>query len=308
MRPVAALRPRLPPPEKVEKGDRPIPISRPNFVEMCEEVVTELEASYLDLWSTVGLSVDWNQTYTTIGPKATRVSQRAFLRLVERDLAYRSGAPTLWDVDMRTAVAQAELKTGSSPAPTTSSCSPARRRRPAHRHDPPRAAARRASRSSPTPTTSATSRCSASTATTPLFGVEVPIVAHELAEPDKGTGIAMICTFGDTTDVTWWRELGLPVRPVVHHDGRFGRSRFGEDGWESVDADRGQRRPTTSWPARPSAGPEAHRGAPGRRRSAIDGDIRPITHPVKFWENGTKAARDRHRRTSGSSATRRRTR
>ena len=60
-----------------------------------------------------------------------------------------------------------------------------------------------------------------STVTTPVFGVEVPVVAHHLAEPDKGTGIAMICTFGDLTDVTWWRELDLPTRACLARDGRF---------------------------------------------------------------------------------------
>src|SRR3546814_19429088 len=69
-----------------------------------------MEDEYHELWATVGLSVDWDQTYTTIGPTATRISQKAFLRLLERDVAYRSGAPTLWDVDMQTAVAQAELE------------------------------------------------------------------------------------------------------------------------------------------------------------------------------------------------------
>jgi valyl-tRNA synthetase len=59
------------------------------------------------------------------------------------------------------------------------------------------------------------------TVTTPVFGVEVPVVAHHLAEPDKGTGAAMICTFGDLTDVTWWRELGLPARAAIGRDGRF---------------------------------------------------------------------------------------
>src|SRR5690606_30395019 len=57
-----------------------------------------------------------------------------------------------------------------------------------------------------------------STATTPIFGVEVPVLAHPLAQPDKGTGVAMICTFGDTTDVTWWRELDLPARAVIGKD------------------------------------------------------------------------------------------
>src|SRR6202041_3451425 len=57
------------------------------------------------------------------------------------------------------------------------------------------------------------------TVRTPLFGVEVPVLAHPLAQPDKGTGMAMVCTFGDTTDVVWWRELGLPVRAIIGRDG-----------------------------------------------------------------------------------------
>ena len=62
------------------------------------------------------------------------------------------------------------------------------------------------------------------TATSPLFGVPVPVVAHRLADPGKGTGLAMICTFGDLTDVLWWRELRLPVRSVVTRDGRLRES------------------------------------------------------------------------------------
>src|SRR5688500_2601133 len=95
-------------PEKPPK--KPIHISRPNFTELCGEVVEQLEQTYFDLWSDIGLSVDWSQTYRTIGPKAIRTSQRGFLRLLDRDLAYRSESPTLWDVDFRTAVAQAELE------------------------------------------------------------------------------------------------------------------------------------------------------------------------------------------------------
>src|SRR5204863_6909431 len=71
----------------------------------------------------------------------------------------------------------------------------------------------------------------------PLFGVPVPVVAHELADPEKGTGIAMICTFGDVTDVVWWRELHLPLRVVVEKDGTIGARTFGSPGWESRDPD-----------------------------------------------------------------------
>ncbi len=76
--------------------------------------------------------------------------------------------------------------------------------------------------------------------TTPLFGVRVPVKAHALADPAKGSGIAMICTFGDLTDVTWWRELGLPVRAIVQPDGTLRPVTWGAPGWESIDPARAQ--------------------------------------------------------------------
>ncbi|MGH9273244.1 MAG: class I tRNA ligase family protein, partial [Acidimicrobiales bacterium] len=208
-------------PEKVNPKARAIPVSRPNFIELCEEVVPQFEAEYHELWATVGLSVDWDHTYTSIGPKATRTSQRGFLRLVQRELAYRSESPTLWDVDMRTSVAQAELDdrempgayhklvfTGPDGGPLLIDTT-----RPellaacvavvCHPEDERYRA------------------LVGQTVRTPLFEVEVPVVAHPLADPEKGTGAAMICTFGDTTDVTWWRELDLPIRAIVGRDGRL---------------------------------------------------------------------------------------
>ena len=130
-------------------------------------------------------------------------------------------------------------------------------------------------------------------ATTPLFRAEVPIVAHELADPDKGTGIAMICTFGDTTDVTWWRELGLELRTVVQRDGRLRPVTWGEPGWESAD-------PATAQRHYDELAGKTVKQAQARivellaDNGLIDGEPRPITHPVKFWENGTRPARDRH--------------
>ena len=86
-----------------------------------------------------------------------------------------------------------------------------------------------------------------STVTSPVFGVEIPVVAHPLAEMDKGSGLVMCCTFGDLTDVTWWRELNLPVRTVIGRDGRLTRETpawlAGEQAVHGVRA---------SWPARPS--------------------------------------------------------
>ena len=122
---------------------------------------------------------------------------------------------------------------------------------------------------------------------TPLFGVRVPILAHALAEPEKGTGIAMICTFGDTTDVTWWRELSLPVRAVIQANGTFRPLTWGSAGWESDD------------PAGAQAQYDALVGLPVtkarakvveglRERGAMIGEPRAISHAVKFFEKGDR--------------------
>ncbi|MFZ6005689.1 MAG: valine--tRNA ligase [Actinomycetota bacterium] len=274
-------------PAKVDPKARPTAISRPNFIELCEEVVPEFEAAYHDLWATMGLSVDWEHTYTTIGTKAVRTSQRGFLRLVRRGLAYRSESPTLWDVDMRTSVAQAELAdreipgayhklvfTGPDGAPllvdtTRPELLPACVAIVAHPDD---------ERFKP---------MFGQHARTPLFGASVPIVAHELADPEKGTGAAMVCTFGDTTDVTWWRDLSLPVRSIVQRDGRLRAVTWGEAGWESADPGRAQS-------AYDELAGKTVKQAQARvvelltESGCIEGDIRPISHAVKFWENGTR--------------------
>jgi valyl-tRNA synthetase len=274
-------------PETVDPKARPIAISRPNFIELCEAVVPEFEAQYHDLWATMGLSVDWDHTYTTIGAKAVRTSQLGFLRLVDRGLAYRSESPTLWDVDMRTSVAQAELAdrelpgayhklrfTGPDGGPLLIDTT-----RPellaacvavvAHPDD---------ERFQP---------LFGQRATTPLFGVSVPIVAHELADPEKGTGAAMICTFGDTTDVTWWRELSLPVRAIVQRDGRLRPVTWGDAGWESTDVAAAQ---ATYDELAGKTVKQAQKRIVELLTEAdlIEGEIRPITHAVKFWENGSR--------------------
>ena len=101
------------PPEK--PGKHPIPVSRPNFIDLCARLTAEDEKVFEKLWRHLGLSVDWSMTYATIGRRAQHLSQLSFLRLVQRGLAYQLEAPTLWDVDFRTAVAQAELEDREQP-------------------------------------------------------------------------------------------------------------------------------------------------------------------------------------------------
>ncbi|MGI8983374.1 MAG: valine--tRNA ligase [Acidimicrobiales bacterium] len=258
---------------------RPIAISRPNFVELCIRLTAEDEKTFEELWRQLGLSVDWAMTYTTVGPAAQRASQRGFLRLLARGEAYQSVAPTLWDVDFQTAIAQAELEdrelTGAyhrirfgGPAgasieidTTHPKLLPACVALVAHPDD---------DRYKP---------LFGSEATTPLFGVRVPILAHPLAEPEKGTGVAMICTFGDVSDVIWWRELKLPVRTIIGRDGRIQA-----EPPEGVDAS-----PAWSELVGKKMAPARQRMVELLRESGdLLGDPRPITHAVKFFEKGSK--------------------
>lgn len=271
------------PPEKPDPKHQ-LPISRKNFVELCERLTVEDEVAFEELWRRLGLSVDWSQTYQTIDANAQRVSQLAFLRNLGRGEAYQSEAPTLWDVTFKTAVAQAELEdrerdgayhrigfpSTADPAnlvvieTTRPELIPACVALVAH------------------PTDERYQALFGTTVRTPLFGVEVPIVAHPLADPEKGSGIAMICTFGDVTDVTWWRELQLPTRPIIGWDGRILPD---VPEWIVGDA--------SAQHYRDLAGATTHTARERMvAKLAESGDLladpKPITHPVKFYEKGDR--------------------
>ena len=271
------------PPEKPD-AKKQEPISRKNFVELCEQLTIEDEVVFEDLWRRMGLSVDWAQTYQTIDQNAQRVSQLAFLRNLARGEAYQSEAPTLWDVTFRTAVAQAELedrevpgafhRIGFSPTSDQGDTVFIETTRPellaacvalvAHPEDP------------------RYQSLFGTNVITPVFGVEVPVMAHTLADPEKGSGIAMVCTFGDLADVTWWRELQLPTRPIVGWDGRITSqtppwitTRAGKERFAAIAG-------ATSFTAK-------QRMVEVLRESGdMVGEPKAITHPVKFFEKGDK--------------------
>ncbi|MGY1713543.1 valine--tRNA ligase [Geodermatophilus sp. SYSU D01106] len=267
--------PSFEPPAKPGKDQ--VPVSRRNFVELCERLTEEDERAFEQLWRRVGLSVDWSNVYRTISATSRATAQRMFLHNLARGEAYAQEAPTLWDVTFRTAVAQAELED---------------RERPGAYH-------RIAFAGPEGPVSIETTRpellpaCVAlvahpdderyrplfgQTVRTPLFGVEVPVVAHRLAEPDKGSGIAMICTFGDLNDVTWWRELQLPTRAVVGWDGRFVA-----DAPDGVPAD------VYAELAGKTAFSAQQRIVELLRESGdLQGEPKAITHPVKFFEKGER--------------------
>ena len=273
-----------------EPPKHPIAVSRPNFIELCAKRTIEDEKAFEHLWKTLGLSVDWSMTYATIGKHSQRISQIAFLRLLKRGLAYQVEAPTLWDVDFKTAVAQAELEDREMPGAyhrvrfvaagfsrtddlqietTRPELIPACVALVAHPDD---------ERYKPWFGTEVM---------TPLFGVRVPVKAHHLADPQKGSGIAMICTFGDVTDVTWWRELSLPVRAIIEPNGTLREVTWGEPPWTSADPDRAQRYYNDL--ARLSASKARAKIVEQLRESGdLVGDPKPITHAVKFYEKGDR--------------------
>lgn len=253
------------------------PVSRRNFIELCERLTEVDEKAFEEMWRRVGLSVDWGHLYTTIGATARTASQRAFLRNLARGEAYVSEAPTLWDVTFRTAVAQAELEDREHPGAF-------------HRirfHGDRRPVYIETTRPELLPACVALvahpdderyRELVGTTVRTPLFGVDVPVVAHRLADPDKGSGIAMICTFGDVTDVTWWRELNLPTRAIIDWDGRLAAD------------------PPQGVPAKPYdelAGKTVFSAKERvvellRESGDLDGEPRKISRPVKFYEKGSK--------------------
>ncbi len=267
------------PPEKPDPKKQ-VSISRPNFIELCERLVVEDEQVFESLWRTLGLSVDWSQHYTTIGPKAQVASQRAFLRNFARGEAYLQEAPTLWDVTFQTAVAQAELEARDYPG--------AYHRIAYHRAD---GSAVHVETTRPELVASAVALIAhpdderyadlvGTTVTSPVFGVEVPVLAHPAAEMDKGAGIAMCCTFGDLTDVTWWRELQLPVRTVIGRDGRFARE---TPEW-LTDADEAYQRLAgkTVFSAREEMNTLL------RESGDLEGEPQPTQRMANFFEKGDK--------------------
>lgn len=263
------------------KGQEPVAVSRPNFIELCGRLTAEDERAFEQTWRQLGLSVDWRHLYTTVGDKARRASQRAFLRLVRRGEAYSAEAPTLWDVDFQTAVAQAELVERQRPGAyhtlrfhakgedllvdtTRPELLPACVAVVVHPDD------------------SRYRRLVGSSLTTPLFGASVPVVAHDLADPAKGTGAAMVCTFGDLTDVTWWRDLSLPVRSVVGRDGRL------VAGPPPGLSARGASLYVAELAGKTVAAAQKRVVELLRSSGELEGEPRPITHAVKFYERGER--------------------
>ena len=286
----------LPEATDAQRKERPRLVSRKNFIELCHKLTEKDELAFQGLFRRLGLSVDWRQTYATIDDHCRWVAQTSFLDLHEKGLAYQTWAPTMWDVDFQTAVAQAEVEDRVRPgayhniefgvqdsersfviATTRPELLPACVGVTAH------------------PSDARFKDLFGKLAVTPLFKAPVPIFPSELADPEKGTGILMVCTFGDQTDVTWWREQKLALRQIVGLDGRLVPVTFGGPGYASLDpalanqsyaslvgkklqAAREQIVGLLRDPALSATG----KGAP------LQKEPEKIEHPVKFYEKGER--------------------
>ena len=272
-------------------------ISRQNFIEMCH-VVTELdEVAFKDTFMRMGYSINWGDEYATIDDKSRRIAQRSFLDLHQKGHVYQLEAPTMWDVDFQTAVAQAEVedreKGGAyhdiefgvfeDDAPVKSFVVSTTR--------PELLAA--CVGVTAHPDDERFKGLFGMHAVTPGFFAKVPIFPSEEADPEKGTGILMVCTFGDQTDVAWWREEGLELRQVLGRDGRILNRTFGQEGWQSLNPAKananyqqmvGKRVPSARAIAvelmRDPENSATGNGAP------LQGEPQQIQHPVRYYEKG----------------------
>jgi valyl-tRNA synthetase len=274
----------------------PRAVSRRNFIELCALVTAEDEKAFMAVWQTIGLSVDWHEEYATINEASRHLAQYSFLDLNRKGHLYTAEAPTMWDVDFRTAVAQAEVQD----RPTAG-----------HYHDLAfgvEGGGREIVISTTRPELLAACVGVAAhpedqryrdlfgkRAVTPLYRARVPIFATELADPEKGTGILMVCTFGDTTDVQWWQEQKLPLRQVVAPNGRLQAVTFGSGDWDSADPESANRfyaelAGKNLRQARAAIVEQLRRpdGAATGDQPPLRGEPRPIEHTVRYYEQGDR--------------------
>jgi len=261
------------------------PVSRKNFIEACLVLTKEDEKAFEDLWKQLSLSVDWSLQYATIDAHCQRISQLSFLDMVNKGVVYNVDAPTMWDIDFRTAVAQAEIEDRNRPgayhhiqfkvedgsqftiATTRPELLPACIAVVAHPDD---------ARYKP---------LFGKYAITPLFKARVPILPSTHADPEKGSGILMVCTFGDAADVEWWKSSSLPIKQVIGHNGRFLPIDFSTGVFKSTD-------PTT---AQHNYAPLSGLKIKQAQAKIVElltqsGDMptapQVIEHAVKFYEKG----------------------
>ena len=270
-------------------------VSRLNFIEACQQITHEDEKAFESLYRKLGLSVDWGQHYCTIDDHCRKTSQYSFLDLAKKKMVYQVKSPTMWDVSFKTAVAQAEVEDrniagayhdltfgveggGEFIISTTrpellAACIAVVAHPDDERYRP----------------------FFGKTAITPLFGDRVPIMSAEHADPEKGTGILMVCTFGDSMDVEWWKKSGLPLKQIIGADGRMLKLNFASSPFNVTNAVRAQNNYQTLTGCYIKEAQKQIVSLLQSPGSSYDGQAiamtnapKPIEHPVKFYEKGER--------------------
>ena len=201
------------------KNVRASQMDRQEFVGLCLETLSkELRPSFMQDWKRLGISCDFSVYYTTIDEHCRRISQWSFIELYNMGRAYRKEAPAMWCPKCGTAISQVELEDKERPstfndiifnidgkdvtiATTRPELLPACVAVFYHPGD------------------SRYKGLKGKKARVPLFNLEVPVLEDERADPEKGTGIVMCCTFGDQTDVEWQKQYDLPIRMAIDRRG-----------------------------------------------------------------------------------------
>ncbi len=196
-------------------------VGRQAFIERCLAVSEKAEADYRALWQRLGLSIDWRYSYRSIDENSRRLAQWSFIDLHQKGLVYQQEAPAIWCPECQTAIAQAELN--DLERETTFYTL-------AFGLDDGQTLAIATTRPELLPACVAVfvhpddgrfTQLIGQQATVPHFGQRVPILADPQADPEKGTGAVMCCTFGDQTDVAWWRSHNLPLIEAIGRNGRL---------------------------------------------------------------------------------------
>ena len=204
-----------------EQGKKAHEIGREEFSKLCYQTTDKYEAQFQELFSKMGVSTDWDIHYKTVSPSTIKISQLSFLDLIDKGHCYHKESPALWCNECLTSIAQAELETKTvkttfnyinyqttdgetfTIATTRPELIPAivcifvNPNDEKHKH------------------------LIGKTAKIPVIDVEVPIMADEKVAIDKGTGVVMCCTFGDQTDIEWWKKYNLPLKHIFTEDGKI---------------------------------------------------------------------------------------
>lgn len=205
-----------------EQGKKAHEIGRENFSKLCYEITDKYEAEFQDLFSKLGVSTDWSMHYKTVSPSTIKISQNSFLDLIEKGHCYHKESPALWCNECLTSIAQAELETKTikttfnyvnfetvedgekfTIATTRPELMPA------------------IVCVFVNPNDEKNKHLIGKTAHIPVIDVDVPIMGDERVAIDKGTGIVMCCTFGDQTDIEWWKKYNLPLKYIFTNDGKI---------------------------------------------------------------------------------------